>query len=159
MTNKTLPYPAPDFSLISATDQRVSLSDLRGSWLVIYFYPKDDTPGCTVESCSLRDSRAELESLGAKVVGISRDTPEQHRKFIEKYNLSATLLSDPRAEVTQAYGAWGKKMFGIESVIRKTFLVDQSGQVQKVYDKVTPLHHGEQVVADLLELQGKKRQI
>lgn len=143
------PYNAPDFSLISSDGERKALTDYHGQWLVLYFYPKDDTPGCTVENCSLSDARDDITALGAQVVGISRDTPESHEKFKAKYNLNLTLLSDPRAEATQAYGAWGKKMFGHEGVLRKTFLIDPQGVVQKVYGRVTPTGHGSQIISDL----------
>jgi peroxiredoxin Q/BCP len=147
------PYPASDFSLVSSDDKRHSLSDYEGKWLVLYFYPKDDTPGCTIEACSLRDAREQVTSLGAEIVGISMDTPESHEAFRNKHDLSFTLLSDPMGETIRAYGAWGKKMFGQEGILRKTFIIDPEGQVQKVYGRVTPLGHGEKVAADLKQLQ------
>ncbi len=153
MAEKFTSYPAPDFSLVGDDDERHSLSDYRGKWLVLYFYPKDDTPGCTIEACSLRDSRALLEQSGATIVGVSMDTPEEHRAFKTKYSLTFTLLSDPARETIEAYGAWGKKMFGNEGILRKTFLIDPSGVVQKVYGRVTPLGHGDQVVKDIDQLR------
>ncbi len=145
-------YDAPDFKLKDETGVEHKLSDYKGKWLVLYFYPKDETPGCTVEACSLRDARDDLASLGADVVGISKDEASSHEKFKAKHTLNFTLLTDSDGSVMQAYGAWGKKMFGQEGVLRKTFIIDPSGKVVKVYGRVTPLGHGEQVVADLKSL-------
>lgn len=152
---KDVPYPAPQFTLDDENGIQHSLSDYKGSWLVLYFYPKDDTPGCTVEACSFRDARDELTELGAKVVGISKDDASSHDKFKAKHNLNFTLLSDGDGKVLEAYGAWGKKMFGKEGILRKTFLINPEGDVVKVYGRATPLGHGDQVVAQLKELQAK----
>lgn len=158
MTMLALPYAAPDFALTdSATGATKKLSDFRGRWLVLYFYPKDDTPGCTVEACSLRDARDELTALGAEVVGISKDEPSAHEKFKTKYNLNFSLLSDPDGTTIEHYGAWGKKMFGREGILRKTFLIDPEGMVQKVYGRVTPIGHGDQVVQELRRLSGQDK--
>lgn len=143
-------YRAPNFSL-----DGVSLEDFRGKWVVLYFYPKDDTPGCTTQACSLRDSRDDLTDLGAEVIGISADGAASHEKFKEKYSLNFHLLSDTDRKVIKSYGAWGPKMFGKEGILRKTFLIDPEGLVQKVYGKVTPLGHGDKVVGDLRQLQGQ----
>jgi len=151
---KNTPYQAPDFTLIGPDGQTISLADYAGRWLVLYFYPKDDTPGCTTEACSIRDARDDLTALGAEVLGVSRDDASSHEKFKTKYNLNFHLASDPDHKVMDAYGAWGKKMFGKEGVQRKTFLIDPSGVVQKVYGRVTPTGHGEQVVNDVKALQG-----
>lgn len=151
---KDVPYEAPQFTLNNQAGEPVSLSDYAGSWVVLYFYPKDDTPGCTTQACSLRDARDDLTELGAKVIGISKDDAPSHEKFKTKYNLNFTLLSDPEAEVIEAYGAWGKKMFGKEGILRKTFLIDPNGTVQKVYGRATPMGHGETVVAELKRLQN-----
>lgn len=148
------PYPAANFSLPNAAGQTVSLADYAGKWLVLYFYPKDDTPGCTVEACSLRDTHAQLSSLGVAVVGISRDSAASHQKFTSKHNLPFTLLTDSDAAVMKAYGAWGKKMFGMEGVMRKTFIIDPSGTVRKVYGRVIPPGHGAQVAHDVSQLQA-----
>ena len=150
---KDIPYEAPQFTLNNQAGEPVSLSDYAGSWVVLYFYPKDDTPGCTTQACSLRDARDDLTELGAKVIGVSKDDAPSHEKFKTKYNLNFTLLSDPEAEVIEAYGAWGKKMFGKEGILRKTFLIDPNGTVQKVYGRATPMGHGETVVAELKRLQ------
>ena len=150
---KDVPYEAPQFTLNNQAGEPVGLSDYAGSWVVLYFYPKDDTPGCTTQACSLRDARDDLTELGAKVIGVSKDDAPSHEKFKTKYNLNFTLLSDPEAEVIEAYGAWGKKMFGKEGILRKTFLIDPNGTVQKVYGRATPMGHGETVVAELKRLQ------
>lgn len=152
---KQVPYPAPDFALTDENGNSHSLADFAGQWLVLYFYPKDDTPGCTTEACSLRDARDELTDLGAQVVGVSKDEASAHEKFKTKYNLNFTLLSDPEGVVIDAYGAWGKRMFGKEGILRKTFIIDPNGQVVKAYGRVTPLGHGGQVVAELKKLQTK----
>lgn len=153
---KTVPYQAPAFSLPDASGTVHSLSDYKGKWIVLYFYPKDNTPGCTTEACSLRDARDELTDLGAIVLGVSRDQAASHEKFKTKYNLNFDLLIDSDAKVINAYGAWGKKQFGREGILRRTFIIDPTGTVVKVYGRVTPLGHGEQVVAELKKLQLKK---
>ena len=152
--NKDTPYPAPDFTLQDSNGQPCSLADYKRKWLVLYFYPKDETPGCTTEACSLRDARDDIAALGAEVVGISRDDASSHEKFKAKHSLNFTLLTDPEHSVMDSYGAWGKKMFGQEGVLRKTFIINPDGQVMKVYGRVTPLGHGEQVLADITKLQG-----
>ena len=146
------PYPAPNFKLNDPSGAVHTLSDYAGRWLVLYFYPKDDTPSCTVEACSLRDARDDLAELGAQIVGISKDEAPEHEKFKAKYSLNFTLLSDPEGKTIEAYGAWGPKMFGREGILRKTFIINPKGQVVKVYGRVTSLGHGEQIVKDLKEL-------
>lgn len=148
------PYDAPDFLLPDDTGAVHTLKDFAGKWLVLYFYPKDDTPGCTTEACSLRDARDDLAELGAEIVGISKDEPSSHEKFKAKHLLNFTLLSDSEGETIEAYGAWGAKMFGKFGIIRKTFIINPNGKVVKVYGRVTPLGHGEQVVAELQKLQS-----
>lgn len=150
---KQPPYSAPVFSLKDGENTVYSLNSYKGKWLVLYFYPKDDTPGCTVEACSLRDARDDIAALGAKIVGISLDDASSHEKFKAKHTLNFTLLSDPDKKAMKAYGAWGKKMFGKEGVLRKTFIIDPKGIVVKVYGRVTPLGHGQQIVAELKALQ------
>jgi thioredoxin-dependent peroxiredoxin len=152
---KDVPYKAPDFSLPDTNGELHSLKDYEGKWLVVYFYPKDDTPGCTAEACSFRDARDELIELGAEVLGISMDDPTSHEKFKAKHTLNFTLLSDPDKSVIESYGSWGKKMFGREGILRKTFIIDPSGMVQKVYGRVTPLGHGDSVIHELKKLQQK----
>lgn len=152
---KPTPYKAPDFTLLESDGKSHSLSEYAGSWLVLYFYPKDETPGCTTEACSLRDARDDITELGASVVGISMDDASSHEKFKARHLLNFTLLSDPDKVAIEAYGAWGKKMFGKEGVLRKTFIINPDGEVVKEYGRVTPLGHGEQVVAELKKQQGK----
>ena len=153
---KQPPYPAPDFTALDTDGNSHSLADYRGKWLVLYFYPKDDTPGCTTEACSLRDARDDIAALGAEVIGVSRDDASSHDKFKAKYTLNFTLLSDPDRKLIDAYGAWGKKMFGQEGILRRTFIINPEGTVVKVYGRVTPLGHGEQVLAELKEQQARK---
>jgi peroxiredoxin Q/BCP len=152
----TVPYPAPDFSLESVGGGVKSLADYRGRWLVLYFYPKDETPGCTTEACSLRDARDDIAALGAEVVGVSRDDATSHDKFKAHHSLNFDLLSDPDAAVHKRYGAWGKGMFGIEGVKRQTFIIDPNGKVRKVYGRVTVIGHGSQVVAELKKMINKE---
>ncbi len=152
MTNT--PYPAPDFSLPDENGNQHSLKDFAGQWLVLYFYPADDTPGCTIEACSLRDARDDIAALGAQVVGVSKDDAAAHEKFKAKHSLNFTLLTDPEKIAINAYGAWGKKQFGMEGILRKTFIINPEGQVVKVYGRVVPLGHGEQIIAELKKLQS-----
>ena len=151
---KKTPYTAPNFSLPDTTGMVHTLEDYKGKWVVLYFYPKDDTPGCTAEACSMRDARDEIAVLGAEVVGVSMDDASLHEKFKAKYSLNFTLLTDADKVAMMAYGAWGKKQFGREGVLRKTFIIDPDGQVVKVYGRVTPLGHGDQVIKELKRLQG-----
>ena len=151
---KPTPYPAPDFNLKDANGTARQLADYAGKWVVLYFYPKDDTPGCTIEACSLRDARDDIAALGAEIIGISKDDASSHDKFKEKYTLNFTLLSDPEAKTINDYGAWGKKQFGREGILRKTFIISPEGQVVKAYGRVTPLGHGDQIIAELKSLQA-----
>ena len=145
---------APHFLLLNQERQSVKLTDYLGKWVVLYFYPKDDTPGCTKEACNFRDGREYLEDLGAVVIGISKDSPESHKKFINKYNLNFTLLSDPEAEVIKQYGAWGEKsMFGKKyfGINRNTILIDPNGYIFKEYKGVNPAKHIDDIYKDLKE--------
>jgi peroxiredoxin Q/BCP len=143
---------APDFELPSDTGESVSLSQFRGSPVVLYFYSKDDTPGCTKQACGIRDVWGELQRKGAVVLGVSPDSPTRHVKFREKYGLPFTLLSDVEHEVAEAYGTWveksmyGKTYMGIE---RSTFVIDADGSVAKVMRKVKPAEHADDVLAAL----------
>lgn len=148
-----VPYEAPEFSLTDGEGTTHSLSDYRGKWVILYFYPKDDTPGCTIEACSLRDARDTLAEMGAEIIGVSRDEANSHEKFKAKHSINFTLLTDAEATVINAYGAWGKKMFGQEGILRKTFIIDPNGQVVKVYGRVTPLGHGDAIIEELKTLQ------
>lgn len=148
------PYVAPDFSLPDASGVVHSLIDYRGKWIVLYFYPRDDTPGCTIEACSLRDARDDLAAHGAEVIGVSKDDASAHEKFKAKHTLNFTLLTDTTGTIIESYGAWGKKMYGSEGILRKTFIINPEGMVYKVYGRVTPLGHGKQVLKDLVALQA-----
>lgn len=151
---KQPPYKASDFAGIDSNGVAHTLADYKGKWLVLYFYPKDDTPGCTTEACSLRDARDDIATLGAEIVGVSMDKPNSHEKFKAKFSLNFALISDPERTIIDAYGAWGKKMFGREGILRRTFIINPEGTVVKVYGRVTPLGHGEQVYKDLKKLQA-----
>lgn len=150
---KQPPYQAPEFSLADETGKTRSLKDYKGKWVVLYFYPKDDTPGCTVEACSLRDARDAIAEQGAEIIGISADDASSHEKFKANHSLNFTLLSDPGKKVIEAYGAWGKKMFGQEGILRRTFIINTEGVVVKAYGRVTPLGHGEQIMEYLKSAQ------
>jgi peroxiredoxin Q/BCP len=144
--------PAPDFSLTSDSGAEVKLSELRGKPVVLYFYPRDDTPGCTRQACGLRDAWPELERTDATVLGISPDSPRSHVKFREKYGLPFPLLSDEDHAVAEEYGVWvekkfmGKKYMGIE---RSTFVVSSDGTVAKIMRRVKPTEHADQVLEAL----------
>jgi len=143
---------APDFELETDSGESVRLSDYRGKPVVLYFYPKDNTPGCTKEACAIRDAWSEFERRGAAVLGVSADSVSSHERFKTKYRLPFTLLSDPEHEVIERYGAWkpkrlaGKSFFGI---VRSTFLIDAEGKVAKVWPKVDPAKHADWVLAEL----------
>ena len=146
---------APAFTLTADDGSKVRLSDLKGSPVVLYFYPRDDTPGCTREACSFRDQKAVLKKLGAQVLGVSIDSVQSHGKFRDKYELNFPLLADPDHKVAEKFGAWreknmyGKKSMGIQ---RSTFLIDAGGKVAKVWKAVKVDGHVDQVVAALREL-------
>jgi thioredoxin-dependent peroxiredoxin len=140
---------APDFSLAADDGSTVKLSELRGKPVVLYFYPKDDTPGCTAQACGIRDVYREFQERGAVVLGVSRDDSESHRAFREKYGLPFTLLSDPDHEVSEAYGVWGeRKNYGktYMGINRSTFVIDADGTVTKALYGVKPDGHAERVL-------------
>ena len=142
---------APEFDL-EAAGGRVALRDLRGKRVVLYFYPKDDTPGCTKEACGFRDSSADIAQAGAVVVGVSPDPVASHRRFASKYELPFLLASDPDHQVASAYGAWGPKNFmgrAYEGVLRTTYLIDPDGRIARVFPDVTPDGHAQEVLAAL----------
>ncbi len=146
---------APEFCLPNSDEVEICLKDLRGKWVVLYFYPKDNTPGCTTEALDFTAHLEEFEKLGAIVIGISPDSCASHKRFIEKKELKVTLLCDTEKEVLKAYGAWGKKkMYGkeYEGVIRTTYLIDPEGNVAAVWPKVRVKGHIEAVLAKLKEL-------
>ncbi|MED3662799.1 thioredoxin-dependent thiol peroxidase [Ureibacillus sp. FSL K6-8385] len=149
---------APDFTLQNENGEQVSLSDFRGKKVILYFYPKDMTPGCTTEACDFRDSYESFADLNAVILGVSGDSAERHKKFIEKYDLPFSLLVDEDHEVCQKYGVWvlkknyGKEYMGIE---RSTFLIDENGIVLKEWRKVRVKNHIQEVLNYLRELEGE----
>jgi peroxiredoxin Q/BCP len=149
---------APAFTLPDQDGTQVKLADFAGKWVVLYFYPKDDTPGCTTEACEFTDGIKAFEKLDAVVLGCSADTPESHRKFIAKHALKVMLLSDPDRAVMKTYGAWGEKsMYGRTTmgVIRSTVLIDPRGKVAFHWLNVKAAGHAEQVREKLAELRGR----
>jgi peroxiredoxin Q/BCP len=144
--------PAPEFTLEDDAGETVSLSDFRGKSVVLYFYPKDDTPGCTAQACGIRDAYGEFEQAGAVVLGVSPDRVSKHVKFKEKYDLPFTLLADPEHEVAERYGVWGEKKYMGRSymgVSRTTFVIAPDGTVAEVMENVKPDSHADDVLASL----------
>jgi peroxiredoxin Q/BCP len=144
--------PAPDFELESDSGERLRLSNLRGQPVVLYFYPKDDTPGCTLQACEIRDSWSDFEERGAVVLGVSPDSVESHEKFRAKYDLPFTLLADPDHEVSELYGVWGEREYAGKTymgVERSTFLIDADGNIAGVMRGVKPAEHAGDVLAAL----------
>jgi len=146
---------APDFNLPDQKGDMYSLAHFRGKWIVLYFYPKDLTPGCTTEACNFRDEFDGFEKLNATVIGISRDSVKKHQKFADKYELQFFLLSDESGSVCEDYGVWqeksmyGKKYMGI---LRSTYLINPEGKIAKVYPKVKPKEHATEILSDLNKL-------
>ncbi len=147
---------APDFTLPNQNNKPVSLADFGGKWVVVYFYPKDDTPGCTQEACGFRDYFSEFTNQDIVVLGISKDTAKSHKRFSDKYSLPFTILADPDTTTIQAYGAWQQKsMFGkpYMGIQRMTVIIDPAGKVQHIFPKVTPKDHEQAVLQSILKLQ------
>lgn len=148
---------APDFALPDQDGNVKTLAGYTGKWLVLYFYPKDDTPGCTKEACSFRDERDAIAEFGnCEVVGVSKDSVTSHKKFADKHKLNFTLLADPEHKVIEAYGSWQlKKFMGREymGTNRDTFIINPAGQIAKEYHGVDPKTHADQIIADLRTLQ------
>ncbi len=141
---------APEFTTRDAQGNEVKLSALRGQNVVLYFYPKDDTPGCTKEACSFRDANTTYEQAGIKVLGVSLDDEASHQAFAAKFNLPFTLLADTDHSVADAYGVYGEQRWGDKTfmgVARKTFLIDKEGKIKKVFDKVNVEQHADEVLA------------
>ncbi len=148
---------APAFCLPNQDEEEVCLRDLQGGWIVLYFYPKDNTPGCTTEACEFTAAMPDFSGLGATILGVSPDSPKKHRSFIEKKELGITLLADEEKEACEAYGVWQlKKFMGREymGVVRSTFIIDPEGKVAAVWEKVRVKGHVEVVKQKLIELQG-----
>lgn len=146
---------APDFTLPDKDNHPVSLSDFKGKKVILYFYPKDNTKGCTTQACTFRDAYSEFEALGAVVIGVSKDSTRSHTNFASKYELPFLLLSDPKTEVIQAYDVWKeKKMYGktYMGLVRTTYIIDEAGMIEKVYEKVKPAENADQI---LEHLKGK----
>ena len=158
MTIPNLNEKAPDFNLPSSNGKNIALKDLKSKNVIIYFYPKDDTPGCTVEACGLRDSFKEIEKLNAVILGVSPDSVKSHDKFITKFKLPFTLLADEDKKMCQDYGVWveksmyGKKYMG---VARTTFIIDVNGRIAKVFEKVKPEGHHQEIIIALKNLLKK----
>ncbi len=146
---------APDFGLPDQSGQVHNLSAYRGKPLVLYFYPKDDTPGCTLEACNFRDDYSAYQEAGVTILGVSPDSPKKHTNFITKYDLPFTLLADQDHQVCELYGVWGRKKFmgrEYDGVFRTTFLIDPQGTIAKVFENVKPAEHSAEVLAALAEL-------
>lgn len=142
---------APEFAGVNEKGEEISLSDYRGKKLVLYFYPKDNTPGCTAEACNLRDNYQALKDAGYEILGVSPDSERKHQNFIDKYELPFPLIADTDKEILQKYGVWGEKqMYGrtYEGVFRTTFLIDEEGKIEKVFKKVKTKAHAEQILED-----------
>jgi peroxiredoxin Q/BCP len=149
---------APYFEGIDQDEKPVSLKDYKGKKFIIYFYPKDDTPGCTKEACSLRDNYRKFEKMGYSILGVSPDKAKKHRSFIEKYELQFPLLADTEKETIMAFGAWGLKKFmgrEFEGVLRSTFIINEEGIIENVIEKVRTKDHGDQV----LELVAEEKSV
>lgn len=146
---------APDFSLPDQDGVVRSLRAFSGSWLLLYFYPKDDTPGCTTEACTIRDAYAEFKKRGILVLGVSADNAKSHKKFADKFTLPFLLLADEEKSMVNAYGVWAKKKFmGREyfGILRTSFLISPDGKIAKIYENVKPTDHASEVLADVERL-------
>lgn len=153
----TIGTPAPDFLLPDQEGKVHSLAEYKGKWIVLYFYPKDDTPGCTAEACSFRDARTELHQKGLEVIGVSVDPVKNHATFAKKYELPFTLLSDEEKKTVEDYGVWAEKsMYGKKymGILRTTFLIDPAQRIASIYEKVTPEEHAELILRDFDALQA-----
>jgi peroxiredoxin Q/BCP len=147
---------APPFTLPDQNGDEHSLADYKGKWVLLYFYPKDDTPGCTKEACTIRDSFPDFKKLKLTVLGMSIDNVKSHKKFEKKYELPFTLLSDDKKRVVKKYGVWGKKKFMgrvYMGTFRTSFLIDPRGKIVKIYEDVNPVTHASDVLTDLKKLR------
>lgn len=156
MSYKKVGSKAPNFSAPDQTGKVRKLKDYAGKWVILYFYPKDDTPGCTKEACSFRDGFSKFKRAGIEVIGVSVDSVKKHAKFVEKYSLPFTLLSDEDKKIVEAYGVWGKKKFmGREymGTNRVSYLITPEGKIAKVYETVKPDEHADEVLADVKVLK------
>lgn len=156
MANLKVGSKAPAFKLPDQDGKEHSLSDYKGKWVLLYFYPKDDTPGCTKEACAIRDDFNNFEKIKAVVLGASCDSVKSHKKFQEKYQIPFTLLSDEGKTLVQAYGVWAEKKFmgrKYMGILRSSFLINPEGKIAKVYEGVKPADHAAEVLADLKSLR------
>lgn len=147
---------APDFTLPDQEEKSHTLSAYIGTYVVLYFYPKDDTPGCTTEACNFQENLERLTSMGVVVLGVSKDSVKSHKKFAEKYHLNFPLLSDEGKKVIDAYHAWGKKKFmgrEFEGILRTTYLIGPDQEIKKVYENVNPAKHISEILADIEALK------
>ncbi len=151
--------PAPEFEGIIQTGKKISLSKYKGKWVILYFYPKDNTPGCTIEACNFRDDKERFAEVDAVIIGVSGDSIKAHSNFIMKHDLNFDLISDTEKTIIEQYGVWkeksmcGKTFMGIE---RTTFIINPEGNIAEIFSKVKPAGHTDAVYARLLELQGKE---
>lgn len=148
---------APSFELPDQEGKVHKLSDYLGKWVLVYFYPSDDTPGCTVEACSFRDNLNEFKKLDVQVLGISKNTAKSHTKFANKFSLNFPILSDESLETIKAFGSWGKKKFmgrEFEGTLRNSYLIDPKGEILKIYEKVNPKKHVQEVLKDIANLKS-----
>ena len=144
---------APDFALPDANGKLHKLSEYKGKYLILYFYPRDNTPGCTIEAKEFNDALGTLKKAGAEVVGVSKDDQKSHTKFIDSCDLGFTLLSDPDSKTIKAYGSYGDRgIFGM-GTLRKTYIIDKSGKIVKIFEKVKPFGHAKQVLAAIKEIE------
>ena len=160
LTIPSIHQPAPGFVLPDQGGQPRALADFLGQWVVLYFYPKDDTPGCTKEACSFRDGFARFKRAGMVVLGVSADSVKKHAKFVEKYELPFLLLADESKIVVEQYGVWAKKKFmGREymGILRTTFLIDPEGKIAMIYENVKPEEHAEEVLAEVMRLTTRNK--
>ena len=147
---------APDFTLPDQNNEKVNLSDFKGKWVILYFYPKDMTPGCTTEACNFQTVLPQIDESEAVVLGVSKDSVERHKKFADKHGLTFKLLSDAGSDVCETYGVWQKKkLYGKEfmGIVRSTFIIDPQGRIVKVYPKVKVKEHHREVLDDLSALK------
>lgn len=143
---------APDFEAQDQEGKRHKLSTYLGKWIILYFYPKDNTPGCTKEACNFRDNYHQLQNRGVVILGVSKDSGQSHAKFAQKHNLNFPLLVDTDKKIIQSYSAWGVKIFmgrEFEGTKRMTYLINPKGKIAKVYEKVNPLFHCKEIIEDL----------
>jgi peroxiredoxin Q/BCP len=146
---------APSFEIKNSKGEIVKLADFTGKPFILYFYPKDDTPGCTKEACNFRDDFSKFSELGIEIVGVSPDSSLSHKKFSDKYQLPFTLLSDDGHKVAEAYGVWGKKRFAgkeYDGIFRTTFLIDKNSNISKVFEGVKPANHSQDVLSEAKKL-------